>query len=882
MKTRLLILSLSAALALPAISFGDAVADRDGNFNVERQVIEAARYLYRIEADDAGATFRLNALLAQSRNEEVLTQARFLLGRIHDDAGRPDSALSEYKQALSGKGLQASEKLWLYRRLLTLSPSSIEPMALDASGAGAGSHGGPARVFRGRAGKRTTYALEFRGPPDGQWERPKEMGLQDENGDYQPLDFRLAGREEILDADGKECLVFDAEGNKALLYPLRGGPPIEAEVGDRVDAGALFPGDAGDFVLVGAGKLRYYHGAAEAKGAEGKETEHASVATPAWETPLEQKGCAWIPRPEADHQGFLQCGDKDLFSVDLRKKTLRPVPGLNEKPLLAVAQGEFLGLKFLDRVEIRQGPDFAAAKWSQPSAIQEKFVLGEGRAYLVTAKGVVRAYALESGQIEWQKDLLAGQVLPFGGDLYVTTFAQTCLALDRKGRVQWSYEFGWNQEPALLPNEEWLVLHYPDGKRVKLNRELLRVTGNSDAFKFMAFHAHEKENDWKAALNDLNRILALEPGNGQAWKLRSSVLKNLGSPRQDQLQCLVQASRASTTPNWSSGPALRGLASALGANWAWKRQYGPKFYPTLVPHKDFSFYLENDNQTLVLINHETGELVNSFHFSEELDMKVALWKNDTICVSSPSRIYMLSPQLNPGGMGQHPLKNPVCQAQAVAGGVAYSDWYGGLNLLGLPERTLRWNIQLGANGLLLGKAKPVDYLDVLDLEGAYFAVAPTSGKVLWSLKLPQGTITESFSNKDFIYAGYSQGMLVCIDRSRQAIAWARDFGEQIFSLSGNKDNTLVLTTASKRLVCVSAATGAVQSEVKIQSYLFNRPTVTDHGYWLGTTEPALEKRNFNHELILKYKLPDLPGSPVLDGNSVFIGTLDNFILSFPS
>ena len=92
----------------------------------------------------------------------------------------------------------------------------------------------------------------------------------------------------------------------------------------------------------------------------------------------------------------------------------------------------------------------------------------------------------------------------------------------------------------------------------------------------------------------------------------------------------------------------------------------------------------------------------------------------------------------------------------------------------------------------------------------------------------------------------------------------------------------MVTTASKKLACLQAQTGAILSEVRIQSYLFNRPTVFDHGYWIGTTEPALEKRNFNHELILKYKLPDLPGSPILFGNSVFIGTLDNFILGFPS
>ena len=38
-----------------------------------------------------------------------------------------------------------------------------------------------------------------------------------------------------------------------------------------------------------------------------------------------------------------------------------------------------------------------------------------------------------------------------------------------------------------------------------------------------------------------------------------------------------------------------------------------------------------------------------------------------------------------------------------------------------------------------------------------------------------------------------------IDRARRAIAWTRDFGEQIFSLSGNRENALVLGTYGRGL-----------------------------------------------------------------------------------
>lgn len=847
---------LAAWVLVPA-----SAQERDLRYNMEKQAIESARYLYRMEGETLQAKLRLSSLAVSTRNEEVRTQSLYLLGRILDQAGARDSAMIAYKQALGGKGLQVAEKLWLYRRLLDLSPGSIQPMAADI-----GARSAPARIFPGKRGKRTVYVLEFRGPPDGQWERAKELGFQDANGDYHARDVTLSGREDLLDADADRYLVAEKESRRILVKDFEGGKTWETTAPFKAEVGSLLSGEPGSFLVVGGGSLRAYR--------DGKSV---------WEEPLGQEGCAWSAPPGQSQQGILQCAENHMFLVDVRKKLLKPISGIADKALQVSWEGEYLAVRYIDRFEIRKGGAFETVKWGLPSLLQEKLVLGNGRAYLVTPKGAVKSLQLESGKLEWQRDILASQVSAFDNALFATTFSQTVVSLDMGGKTIWTYEYGWDKEPILLPNEEWVALHYGDGKRVKLNRELLRVTGNSDGFKFLDYRAFEAEKDWKGALSALAKVLTLEPGNGQAWRFRAAALRNLGAPRTEQMQALVEASRSKETPTWTGGPVLKGLASGLGANWAWKRQYGPKFYPSLIPRKERSFYLENDNQTLVLLNHETGELITSFRFSEELDMKVALWKNDTICVSSPSRLYLLSPGAGPlKGLGQLPLKNPVCQAQAVTGGLVYSDWYGGLSMIGLPDRTTRWERRFGNSGLYLGKAKTADYLDVIDLEGRYFAVQPNSGKTAWSLPLPAGTITETFSNKDYIYAGYSQGTLIAIDRVRQNIAWSVDFGEQIFSLSGNRDNTLVLTTASKKLICVQANSGIIQSQVRIQSYLFNRPTVIDHGYWLGTTEPALEKRNFNHELILKYRLPDLPGSPVLFGNSIFIGTLDNFIFSFPS
>lgn len=858
MGTSVYFLILAMLLGLAESSLAQ---EKDADFNSQQQSVEAARYLYLIEGDATGAKTRLETLLSETQNEEILSQARYLLGRILEQGGGRDSALSAYRLALAGKGLQMAEKLWLYRRLTALNPASLVPMILDV-----GSNGGPSRIFRNRdSNNHTVYTLEFHGPPDGQWERQKEISIQNADGDLTRLDFRLSGNEEVLDATATDCLVLNQDAKKVTLRSLKQEIATESPLSGKVESGGILLDGSGSFVLVGSGMFRYYH-----------------AGKLEWERPFELEGCAFVSSDDQPAIGVLQCAENQVTLVDTRKKSLQPIVGIKDKALQVAWEKDFLVIRYIDRFEIRRGSNFEVIKWGLPSQLQEKLILGNKHVYLISAKGSIKSYQVENGQLEWQRDILASQAVAFGGMVFATTFAQTVICLDLYGKVVWSYEYGWDHEPTLLPNEEWLVLQYADGRRIKLNRELLRVTGNANGFKFLDYKMREAEKDWKGSLISLQKILTLEPGNGEAWTLKAGVMKNIGALHQEQTQALIEASRSQQTPVWLKSPVLKNLSISLGSNWVWKRQFGPKFYPNLVPHKEFSFYLENDNQTLVLLNHETGELVNSFHFSEELDMKVNLWKNDTICVSSPSRLYLLSPSLNPGGLGQIPLKNPVCQSQATANGLIYSDWYGTLTLVGLPDRTTRWERKLGQSGLLIGKAKSIDYLDVIDLEGNYFAVHTASGKVTWSLKLPPGTITETFSNKDFIYAGYNQGTLICINRASQTIAWTIDFGEQIFSLSGNKESTLVLTTASKKLVCVQAATGTILSQVRIQSYLFNRPTVFDHGYWLGTTEPALEKRNFNHELILKYKLPDLPGSPVMFGNSIFIGTLDNFILSFPS
>jgi hypothetical protein len=284
----------------------------------------------------------------------------------------------------------------------------------------------------------------------------------------------------------------------------------------------------------------------------------------------------------------------------------------------------------------------------------------------------------------------------------------------------------------------------------------------------------------------------------------------------------------------------------------------------------------------VILDVRSGKLKGSYRFPEQLDLKVAAWSGDTLVVSSATRLYLMAPLRSPGVLAQIALRNPVGQALMGPEGLLLSDWNGNLQLVDLAARRPRWEIRLGRGGLLLAREKNAAEIDVAEIEGAYHRIRIQDGQSLGSLRLPPGTITEIHAGNELAYVGYNEGLIVGIDRARTAIAWQRDMGEQIFSLSGRGDQVLIVGTASKRILNLRGKTGAPQSQTQVSTYLFNRPVLTDEGYWIGTTEPALEKRSYAHVVLLKLPLTDMPGTPSLVGPGIAVSTLDNFILLFPA
>jgi outer membrane protein assembly factor BamB len=599
-------------------------------------------------------------------------------------------------------------------------------------------------------------------------------------------------------------------------------------------------------------------------------------------------GCGWRPSAPRARQGVLFCPDRGLFRADFggrRAVTALPLGG--EIPADAILSGEYLALRYADHVEIRRGPAFDAFLWSFPAGLQDPIALGRGHAFLAAAEGPLRAFVLRTGQLDWQREDAAAALRFHDGELFVLTHARTLLAVDERGRPLYGYEPGREgEDPVLLPGRDWLVVHNADGTRARLNRGLLRIMGGNRDHLLRGARAKGRGGDPRGALRELDAVLALEPGNGTAWREKARLLAQTGAARADQTRAWKQAARSPGTAPWSADPALSGLASGLGASWAWKRQAGPRFFPVLSGERQFSFYVENDNLTLVVLENRTGALKTSFRFPEPLDLKVSAWIGDTLLVSSPSHLFLMAPTKGAGILAQIPLRSPVCGALLLPQGLLLSDWNGNVQLIDPATRATVWETRLGRGGVLLARGEAAagsapDQVDAFEIEGAWHGLRLKDGKALGTMPMPPGTITEVHAGRDLAYAGYNEGLIVAVNRNRAAVAWQQDMGEQIFSLSGRGDQVLLVGTASKRILNIHARTGIVQAQAQVPTHLFNRPLLTANGYWVGTTEPALERRSLTHQVLQKFPLTDMPGTPSQAGAGIAVSTLDNFILVFP-
>jgi hypothetical protein len=825
-----------------------------------KQSVEWAYYLLRIEADTALAEHVLQEMLHRGGESSSIdvdpvarARAQCLVGEIKAARGDKASAIAHFKQALADTRLPKGERAQVIRKVMRIDPTSIT--SLDSLPP---TPGKVMAVQHLRMSQDHEALIEIaEAKTNG-----RRLLTHDRKGRLHSLSWGLSATETVLDAAGTHVAVYSSETRTLRLRHLQGQVLFDEAVASKPEAVRILNARGNAMAWLEGTRLRLWR-------------QTAGITESLVEGPCTMHGEA-----EAS-SALLICGDQSLYRADFTAGQVKTLGRLTEKPLAVQVQGDYLLLQYADHIEVRRGPRFDAFSWGYPCQLQDKVVLGATQAYLVNPRGGLHAFDLRSGQSMWQKSMLAQEVYKWNEGLLVLTMAHTLEALNEKGDLKFTYSIGWEGNPLLHLGEEQITLHFADSRRVRIDREGAKAAKRPGALLLENILAQGGITS-EEKLSRLQKLLQLEPGNGDAWRHRYALDKQADANPKQLAFDLIQAARSPAIPAWSHHPVLRAMAGQIGAAWAFKREYGPKFYPTLVTGRDLAFYLESDNQTLVILDPVQGDLVNSYRFAEDLDFKAAFWRNDTLGISSATRLYLVSPWRRSGLLAQHTLPSPICQAISLPQGILLSDWQGHLRLMNPTTGAFVWERKLSSGGLLLGRppSGPPETVDVTDLEGRYFSVQISSGKVMAQVEITDGLPVEAKSLPQGTAIALAQGKVLLIGRQQNAVLWRRDVHEQIFSLSGNRHETLVLTTANKRVICLRALDGGVISDQHLAAYLFNRPLVLNNSYWIGTTEPSLEQRNFKGERLKSHALTDLPGSPALFRDQLLLGTLDHLILAF--
>ena len=150
--------------------------------------------------------------------------------------------------------------------------------------------------------------------------------------------------------------------------------------------------------------------------------------------PLPGPGCAWRPAVPGGRRGVILCPDRGLLRADFGRRVVSSLSLGGDAPSEAMLSGEYLVIRYPDRIEIRRGSSFDAALWTLSAGLQDPVALGRSHLFHASSEGSLRAFALRTGQPEWQREQDAAALSFRDGELIVTASDRTLTVLSERGR----------------------------------------------------------------------------------------------------------------------------------------------------------------------------------------------------------------------------------------------------------------------------------------------------------------------------------------------------------------------------------------------------------------------------------------------------------------
>ncbi len=824
-----------------------------------RLYLESIRFRADIEGDKNWAKTELARFIQKETKSPEKTLALFYLGNLYDHLNQLDSAVVYYEQSVREDGLPKELQTWLYRRMANLKPDLVEPVVFKKS-----PYYKIGTVYPRKKGH-SQDVLYFQ-----TWTKSKGFSTFNVSytafkapGKYEELDVNLKGNEKVYDL----CQNFLLAGTgRYLRYAsLQDKMDFQIEYTKNIEGAHIISSEENMFLIVYPGQIDVFK-------------ENSLLRSISYQG----RNCQWHGGIQ-NSLGILACRESLNYLVDTQTGYISPLPTAEESIEKALLFDDFAILQLSSKLQLWKGSRFNEKKWEVPFSKKSSFY-SDGKNLLTSGEeGQIQFRNVKTGKIQWEKVINANNILLEDEEFIVCTPDNRFISFDYKGDAKWYYESDYNQELIPFLSNGYLSLIHRNGQALSLNVDLMGVAYKKNNSMLEDFIQQLENGEPNAGLQFANKVLKMEPGNGLAWKFKYLYLSNQ-SPHSDlHIQALKKYCQSLLTPAWKNSPQLQQFKNALGANWIWKREPNPSVFPTMAVSDNNLVYMGRDNKSLIFINSQSGKLKHVWESNHSMDSKLFHINNGTLYFSGNERLMALNiSQPDSQYFERHPLA-PICSHSFIKDQIFISDWEGNLSKF-QPNSTegllLGWNKKISKNALLLSSVEGQSNLDAVEINGNYYSLSPITGEILFQLKLPEGTITDIHSQKQLVFAGYDNGLLICIDKNIKKVLWTRNFSDQIFSLSGNQKDLLVLTTSGKKIVCVNALNGGFLNESPLSLPLLNKPTVQEDSYWIATVEPSLEWRNFNHEQLASFKLPDLPGNPLISSKNVMVSTQDGFILAF--
>lgn len=804
--------------------------------------LRKASYLYELEGNSYEALELIHEVLS-SPNIQDRTEARILMGRIHEWNQVTDSATWYYQQALDSTPHQSlSTVQFLAERIATLRNTPPKILLQDIPF--------PSTPLYPVAGSQRDPIFFLSNQK--LWNPHHPHRIIEVNSDYKPL----------LVHQGKHWF----EQNDQLQLIIRNGP---------------YPGQSRSIPL----NSKVVHALA-------LNDQHILIQTLTHiHLFLGEKEILKIPNSLPDclplleytpiQQIFFSCPDNALHPINIKDGHPQPAIGLLETIDTAFAMDHGIAIINHNGVWFYEPHKNNQALWQKSFTNIHSAAQFHQHLALLEADGTLTLLEQKTGKVLVRTPLEPGQLFVTPFQLGLISHDGDLIMLDRQGKEQWRYQSGqqtlfkpfYHQGRIYVPqqNEHLLILN---GRYFGEPQSLNQKLWIQSLIKYQ-----QDQLDLSRSYTD--SLLKIEPGHAGAWAQKAKLVDTDSIPQDSVLNLWAQAARFSRGVSATDQKdILSQFAKVLGANWIQALPRSSQTYPQLFGWENDLCTIDAGSRSVVCLNQTNG------HFKWRTST-LPLTKNyqttyyqNILAIGSDFSISIHDLKRKGRRIHQLDLPGKVYQMQMTSQGLLVSTWNGFLLLYQKKDFQSLWTKRLGNSGHEISLADSLTY--ALSSTGNLRLLKTRTGNLLQEHLIEESAYQLVATPRGPLVS--HNGKITLFDLTTLNALWRQTLGNQIFSMQSlqkdGKDLALI-GLANQSLVMLDIQHGKTLWSWQGHNSLYIRPQIADQKLFIDQSTSLQVLDLLTGTPLHSWKIPGSIGPIWWKHKQIFCSTPHGFLLSFP-